>query len=90
MSSALDILAIVFFAPNCFAIKQVIKLVVSDVVNETTKSELWAFASFRIDIDAESPSIVLISSWLSATFKFDFLLSINVISCDSNDNNFAK
>ena len=53
---------------------------VSDVVKETTKSEFSTFASFNTEIDAELPSIVLISNLFSAIFKLDFLLSIKVIS----------
>ena len=39
MNSEFEILAIVLLAPNCLAKKHVVKLVVSDVVNETTKSQ---------------------------------------------------
>ena len=76
----MEILAIVLLAPSCFAKKQVVKLVVSEVVRETTKSQFSTLASFKTEIEAESPSIVLMSSWFSAMFRLDFLLSIKVMS----------
>ena len=69
---------------------QVVKFVVSEVVKETTKSEFSTLASFKIEIEALFPSIVLISNLFSAVCKFDFWLSIKVISCDSNESNLAK
>ena len=39
INSTFDILAIVLFAPSCLERIHVVKFVVSEVVNETTKSE---------------------------------------------------
>ena len=90
INSVLEILATVLLAPSSLDKKQVVKLVVSDVVKETTKSEFSTSASFNTEIEAALPSIVLMSSLFSAMFKLDFLLSIKVISWDSKESNFAK
>ena len=79
-NSTLEILAIVRFAPSCFDKKQVVKLVDSELVSETTKSEFSTSAFFRTEMEVESPSIVLISSLFSAILILDSLLSIKVIS----------
>ena len=55
INSTFDILAIVLFAPSCLERIHVVKFVVSEVVNETTKSEFSTFASFKTEIEAELP-----------------------------------
>ena len=81
--SVLDILAIVFLAPICFAKKQAVKLVAWRDVTPINRSASETFASFNVFIDVESPLITLISKCPSAKAKVSLTGSINVISWDS-------
>ena len=55
ISSGLEILAIVFFAPNLLAKKQVKRLTDSDAVTPTNKSQSETLDFLRVEIDVQSP-----------------------------------